>query len=192
MESVKMFLHRSSGKRSAIEILSSYRTFLDSKSIAHITSPILAKLSLPMSATNSPSAILSELRAALYQFQIEQEKESFIKKAEKRKKQSYSYIGQIFTREEELILDEEFTCSNEAYHWVESKLASCELPGAYGTMTFNQVMIEGKRLEHKVTRDEVLAGRAYKKGAATRIVGKVSNSAWQMRARQDRAYFSRA
>lgn len=68
-QTIKGFIHKASGKVSAIAFLEAQKEFLSSAELAPITSPILSKVDL---GEIMPSAAVTELTQALFRFSNEQ------------------------------------------------------------------------------------------------------------------------
>lgn len=185
----KSFLHKSRGKVSAAAFLAQHREYLSTGTLASLTLPVLAKLD---SGELLPTPALEELRQAVLAHMLAKA----VKKGERamnapRVTKRSMYNATIFLKNGSIaVKDEEetsplvkgFDDSISAQNWADRRLALQE-PGAYA-------VIRASDREMRVDRDESIA-RLYRDKRLTSMKSSSNDGKWQMRVRNDHAYFSR-
>jgi hypothetical protein len=201
---VKMFLHRSSGKISAAAFLTQYRSFLENGDLAEVTSPILRMWD---EEQLMPTPALDLLKSAVLTHHLRVECD----KAERRLDEgpspsshsSKSWVARIFdakgnlvetanTKGEIVELEMMFDMASDADRWTDRRLFE-GAPDWFGVVQHTSIMrADGEPITSVIMRDDAIA-RILKRpaSAATKKMGKGDGKlSFGVKVSQSRATFS--
>jgi len=200
--SLKGFLAKTQSKAAAnaIGFLSQYREWLETGEVAHITSPILAKLD---AKEILPTPALKEITTVVFAHMMAQEtvkaEKSVAKSLAEKPKVEKRVVATVYTAKGEIALDSEgkeiqagFDMGQDAERWADRRLVE-SMPGCICKVVHTSVKDRnGAPMVTLVTREEAFA-RVYKgkKLAAHKKTGvSMSRLGFGVKAKNDRFHFS--
>jgi hypothetical protein len=180
----KGFLHKSSGRISAVAFLQAHREYLESGSLADFTSPILHQLDI---GSIMPNMALSELRQAVLQHLLSRQSQMSHTSSPRITK---PYTGTIYDGDGNVIEDngkrfiKGFDNSTETQRWCDKRLYG----GAhhwYATVENNKGSV------YQIQRNDAIARVLQESRGPVTRTNKSAGGAWKMKARGDRFHFSK-